>query len=103
MKITKGQIVMATSGDYSDYGVDDHLEVLRDFDTADAVAKFKAGPTFLAAPEWAPKRKPNSYGCGGRFLAFLIRERYLEPLPAGRLVEWHFDDYNLDIESGSRS
>ena len=79
MKIKKGQIVVITKGEYSDYGLYDHLRALRDFDAYEEAERFKVEGEYLRAPEWDQKGEPGEYGSDDRFLAWLLREGIMEP------------------------
>lgn len=68
MKITKGQIVAITTGEYSDYCLDDHMRASKDFDTAEEIARFKQECNHRG--EEAGQRP---------FLAWAIREFLMEP------------------------
>jgi len=79
MKIKKGQIVAITKGEYSDYGLYDHLRALRDFDAYEEAERFKVEGEYLRAPVWDPKGEPVEYGSDDRFLDWAIREGIMEP------------------------
>lgn len=93
MKLTKGQFLTITTGEYSDYGIRDYVRVLRDFDTAEVAKLFKETGPYLDVIEWAPNDDPSSYGSDDRFQAWAIREGYFAPVEAGEVAEWHIGSY----------
>lgn len=98
MKITKGQIIAITTGEYSDYCLRDHVRALRDFDAADEATRFKKEGDYKVSPEWSFDGEPDAYGSDDRFLAWAIRQQLIEPLQPGQVVELHISDYGrLDI------
>lgn len=80
--IRKGQIVAITSGDYSDYCLLDHVRALRDFEPVAEAERFK--PTSL---------RTDYRDEDADYLAWLIRETIVEPLPVGEVVELHIGSY----------
>ena len=98
MKLTKGQIVALTEGEYSDYGIKDHLRVASDFDIAAAREEFKGTDKYLERPDWEdPKAECDeslwSYGSPDRFIAWLIQRGQLEPLKPDEVVTYHIGRY----------
>lgn len=80
--ICKGQIIAITAGDYSDYCLRDHVRALRDFDPIAEAERFK--PTSL---------RTDYRDEDEEYLAWLIREAIVEPLPVGEVVELHIGSY----------
>lgn len=93
MKITKGQIVWVTTGEYSDYGVRDHMRALRDFDNTEEIARFKEEGDYLAVPARGISKKPTIDGADDRYLAWCIREGIMAPMGADEAVELHIGSY----------
>lgn len=92
MKIKGGQIVAITQGEYSDYCLRDHMRALKDFDAAAELERFKKEGDYLAPPEWVDKPwaaemiakhkadpSPSISGSIDRFLAWLVREKLMDP------------------------
>lgn len=77
MKISAGQLVCTSDGSYSDYGLRDHFRVLKDFDSAEVVARFR---------ELHPRTKNAE-----AIESWLIREGYWEPTRPGEVLEWWLD------------
>lgn len=95
MKITKGQIVAITNGEYSDYCLRDHLRALKDFDSGEEIKRFKETGPYLEPPSWNPKGEPEEYESDERFLAWTIREGLMEPLDDGAVTELWIGAYGL--------
>lgn len=93
MQIKSGQIVAITKGEYSDYCLGDHMRALKDFDSDGEIERFKRDGNYLAVPEWDKSGEPDAYGSDERFLAWLIREGFLEPLPDEVVVELWIGSY----------
>lgn len=81
MKISKGQIVAITTGEYSDYCLRDHMRALQDFETGEEMTRFKC--------ETDGKYPSEQAG----FLAWTIREGILEPIESSEVVEFHIGNY----------
>jgi hypothetical protein len=98
VNLKQGQIVAITSGEYSSYCLDDHMRAERDFDACAELARFKAEGDYRQLPsrvgevsiEHAEIYALN--GAGTRFLAWMIREGLLSPLPVDEVVELWVDD-----------
>ena len=80
--IRKGQIIAITDGAYSEYCLRDHMRALRDFDPIAEAERFK--PT---------DSRTDYMGEDEKYLAWLIREAIVEPLPVGEVVELHIGSY----------
>lgn len=92
MLISKGQIVAISEGEYSDYGVRDHVRATLDFDTVVCVRRFRT-ETPPEDDEWC--KSGDSY----KFIAWMQAQGYWEPLEGGELVEFHVGTYGrLEIE-----
>lgn len=87
MKISAGQLIAITNGEYSDYCLRDHVRALKDFDAAREAERFKVEGDYLAPPEWDKNGEPAHYGSDERFIAWMIREGLIEPLDADTVVE----------------
>ena len=91
MKIKAGQIICITTGEYSDYGIRDHLRAIRGFDSSELIEDFK-GTEFYRAADYEGD-DADEYGSDSRFLAWLIRQGIVEPLDANEVVELHIGSY----------
>lgn len=87
MKIRKGTIVAITTGEYSDYGLRDHMRALKDFDSDEEKSRFRDSGDYLAAPEWDKDGEKETYGSDDRFIAWCIREELMSPMSADEVVE----------------
>jgi hypothetical protein len=77
MKITQGQIVAITSGEYSDYCLRDHMRALKDFDAKVEADRFREAVDV-----------PGHEG-QVRFLSWTITEGLMETLDDASVVELH--------------
>lgn len=93
MQIMAGQIIALTTGEYSDYGLRDHVRCIRAFESDEIIAEFKETNEYLVPPSWAPEDEPTAYGADDRFIAWLIRLGFIEPLDDDAVVEWHIGSY----------
>lgn len=82
MKVAKGQLIALTSGEYSDYCLDGHMRAVRDFDSDEMFAAYKA----------LRGRKPD-------FAAWSIREGYMTPCEAMEVLELWVGGYGEDEPS----
>lgn len=80
--IRKGQIIAITQGAWSDYCLLDHVRALRDFDPIIEAERFK--------PE---ELRKDYFNDDEEYVAWLIREAIVEPLPVNEVVELHIGDY----------
>lgn len=92
MKIAAGQLIAITSGEYSDYCLRDHVRALRDFGTQEEAERFMREGDYLTPPDWDSTGEPDAYDSDTRYLAWLIRERIVEPCL--EVVELHIGSYN---------
>ena len=81
MKINKGQIVAITSGEYSDYCLQEHWLAGRDFDVEQELARFKKTGPYRLPPD------SDLEGSDDRFIAWAVREELLVPLEDNAVVE----------------
>lgn len=81
-RVAKGAVVLFSSGEYSDYGLQGTFRALADFDLAAVTTEFRAMP-----PEPEPADFYGSDWETTRFLAFLTGREYLE--------EFHCREYHL--------
>jgi hypothetical protein len=85
-QITKGQRIVVSHGEYSDYRVLTIAEVREDFDTGFVYKEFIV---------WAAQRNihvPSEY----HFLAWLVNVRGLLDEVSVDWSEWHFGDYGME-------
>lgn len=88
MQIKSGQIVALTTGEYSDYCLNDHMRCMRDFDSDAERAHFLESSPEVAArrAKYVKRIAPNQtqvtgiVWTGDMFIAWLQREGFLEPL-----------------------
>lgn len=97
MKISKGQLIAITNGEYSDYCLRDHMRALQDFNAHDEAERFKKTDDYLSKNQYSAGR-PSKYGSDMRFLAWLIRENIVEPLEHGTVVELYIGSDKLEIK-----
>lgn len=91
MKITKGQLIAVTCGEYSDYTLKDHVRAVCDFDTSEQIARFKLeGDYFVDG---------SDYGSDDRFLVWLLKANIIEPLEVDSVIEWWVGCYGELKES----
>jgi hypothetical protein len=85
MEITQGDIVLVTSGEYSDFGIVAFTEALQDFDGQEVVDKFLV-----------EKRRENSdyYFLDAEFGDWLINQGYLKKK---EFKEMFLDKYNIEV------
>lgn len=93
MDIKKGQLIVITTGDYSDYGIRDHMRAERDFNPYVEAQRFMDTGDYLQPPEYDPTGDPDIYGSDDRFLAWCIREGFLSPVAAEEVTELHIGSY----------
>lgn len=77
-----GTLLVIELGEYSDYTYDGPVRVVRDFVKADVVEAYRAAPP---ANDWSGPAEP------GEFLAWLIKEGYVEALDD--VHSWHVGSY----------
>lgn len=89
-KVAKGDLIIMTSGDYSDYIIDTLCRALADFDIEEMRQEYLA--------QFPERDKPYSFS-GAHFRKWLIADRKL--LKELRAREWNFDSWggaNYEIE-----
>jgi hypothetical protein len=82
VKILKDQIVILTTGEYSDYTIHVTAVALRDFETKDVATEY-----FKEYPEQKGQYKFED----DKFVHSLFTNQYLKELEA---TEWHFSNCN---------
>lgn len=92
MLIKKGQIIAISSGEYSDYEVKDYVRSLVDFDTANEVNGYISIYGNEIDDDY-DNEKDCWFDAQDKFIALLIRAKYIEPLEASEIVEWHLGSY----------
>ncbi|WP_186211266.1 hypothetical protein [Burkholderia gladioli] len=83
MKVTKGQIIAFTNGEYSDHCLRGHMRALEDFETSDKVAAYKTTPESSSANCWERE---------DAFMAWLVKTGAVEPID-NEVLEWHIGSY----------
>lgn len=93
MEIKKGQFLVITTGEYSDFGIREYVRAMRDFDTKEVSDAFRSSGPYKEVLEWAVDDEPSTYGSDDRFMAWAIREGYFAPVDAAEVQEWHIGSY----------
>jgi len=82
MKISKGQLILISTGDYSDYGILDTFRALRDFDTKEVIECY-----FTKYPLQSEQYEFDD----DIFILWLISEQLVVELET---VEWKISSYS---------
>ena len=82
MKILKGQLILISTGEYSDYGILDTFQVLRDFDTKEVIGYY-----FTKYPLQSEQYEFDD----DIFILWLISEQLVVELET---VEWKISSYS---------
>jgi hypothetical protein len=98
MIIKKGQMLLLSSGDFDDYGLDHLVRALVDFDVTDVFTRFRNSGVFYKVLEPDPGRKVNVLlDYPERFLAWGVQEGLFVVLrEGGEVLELWLSEGTVD-------